>query len=85
MSGPYSLAMPYLEDVWDEESREVTCRSCDEFGEVEGTHYLDSETFRWQCDTCGYVNEIAAPVDNEPDPDKAYDHWRDERHGLIFP
>lgn len=81
----YSNGFPYLEDIGVEITREAQCGSCEIEEEVEGTHYQDSETFVWECPKCLYRNEINLPVSNEPDPDKAYDYWREERHGLIFP
>lgn len=76
--------MPYLEDIGLEEERHLECPNCAHEGDVSGTHYLDSETYRWQCEKCSYTNEISAPAE-EPDPDEAYDRWRDERNGLTFP
>lgn len=64
----------YLEDIGVDDIREVQCVNCGHEEEAEGTHYRDSETFRWQC-RCGYLNEIAAPVAEYPDPDD----WHDER------
>lgn len=70
--------MSYLEDIGHEEERHLECSNCSHEGDVNGTHYLDSETFRWQCERCGYTNEIASPAE-EPDPDEAYDRDREDR------
>ena len=57
----------------------VTCRGCDEEQYVD-VDVDDWGVMTWRCD-CGEDNEI----DTEPDPDEAYDRWRDEQiEGLLL-
>ena len=51
----------------------VTCRGCDEEQYVD-VDVSDWGVMTWECD-CGERNEICT----EPDPDEAYERWRDER------
>lgn len=71
--------MSYLEDTSTESVQRVECRNCGHDSDQEGTQYLDSETFRWQCPKCQYENEISMPV-GEPDPDYAHDLVRSGTH-----
>lgn len=75
----YSSGLPYLEDIGHEEERTAQCMNCEVEEEVAGTHYLDSETFRWQCERCGYLNDTPAPAEDYPDPDYLYDQMREEQ------
>lgn len=67
------MIAPYLEDIGHEEANEVECHKCEVIDEQEGTHYLDSENFRWQCSHCGYVNDTPMSAE-EPDPDYYHDN-----------
>ena len=68
----------YLEDTGITAIRDVQCALCGYEEEAEGTHYLDSETFRWEC-RCGNLNEEPAPYD-PIDPDQVHEERMLERY-----
>lgn len=70
--------MSYLEDTGKEETRLVLCDECIVEDEQEGTHYLDSETFRWECSHCMAFNEVPMAAEG-PDPDEAHDREVEDR------
>ena len=75
----YSNGLPYLEDTGVDATYEVQCGGCEIVEEVDGTHYLDSETFVWECPECSCRNEIRKPAPDDPDPDEAHERLREER------
>lgn len=80
-AGYYSQQMPYLEDASKECIHEVTCTYCPHpRDEQEGTHYLDSERFNWECSHCAMYNETDMPDCTGADPDTAHDEAAIERH-----
>ena len=79
----YSNGLPYLEDASIDRIYEAQCENCAIEEEVEGTHYLDSESFIWQCPKCQFRNMIDLPYINEPDPDEAHDRLQEERRGFF--
>lgn len=68
---------------WDEDM-DVECANdeCEMFDEtqtvnVEAWSYRGSATYNWDCPKCGHSHEFERDDINEPDPDAAYDAWRE--------
>ena len=75
--------MPHLEDEARACEHDVVCAKCEHDAEVEGTHYLDSESFQWQCPICLHTKSVplASCVD-AIDPDEVHDRIKEE--ALVF-
>jgi hypothetical protein len=69
-----------------EEDMDVECQNdeCEMFDEtqtveVSAWSYHGSATYNWDCPKCGHAHEFERDDINEPDPDAAYDAWRESR------
>ena len=79
----YEIAGP---DNEGEEKMDVECANdeCEKFDvlqevEVSAESYRGSATYFWDCPVCGHSHQFERDDINEPDPDAAYDAWREER------
>jgi hypothetical protein len=77
----YQIAGPSRE--W-EEKMDVECLNdeCEMFDvpqevEVSGESYRGTNTYYWECPTCGHSHDFEREEDEGPDPDAAYDAWRE--------